>query len=294
MSDHHTKDIDAATGIETTGHEWDGIKELTNPLPRWWLYIFYACIVWSIGYWILMPAWPALPGMGSNTPGIRSHSDRALVAEAIDKLHSDREATGQQLVSASLDDIMNDQSLLQFAMASGESVFGDRCATCHGSGGQGAPGYPALVDDDWLWGGEIDEVMHTIRYGIRQENPDSRYSMMTAFGRDQILSREEVTDVTHYVRTLSGLEEASAASAAGKEIYDMQCVGCHMEDGTGDTFQGAPNLTDGIWLYGSDFDTVYSSIFNPKNSAMPAWGEQYSDAQIKALAVYVHTLGGGS
>ncbi len=288
----HDKEVDTATGIETTGHEWDGIKELTNPLPRWWLYIWYASIVWSVIYWVFMPAWPALPGMGSNTPGIRNHSDRALVAADIKKLHDAREEDGKKLVAASLDEIIKDQNLQQFALASGESIFGDNCATCHGSGGQGAPGYPKLADKTWLWGGTIDEIEHTIKFGIRQDNADSRFSMMPSFGRDEILSKEEVTNVAHYVRTLSGLEEASDASKAGKGVFDMQCVSCHMETGKGDQFQGAPDLTDGDWLYGSDFDTVYSSIFNPKNSAMPAWGERYNDAQVKALAVYVSSLGG--
>ncbi|MFC6199682.1 cytochrome-c oxidase, cbb3-type subunit III [Ponticaulis profundi] len=292
MSDHE-KDIDSATGVETTGHEWDGIKELNNPLPRWWLYIFYASIIWAVIYWIFMPAWPALPGMGTNTPGIRNHSDRALVAEDMAELHAARDEQGEALVSASLDDIINDQNLLQFAMASGESIFGDRCATCHGSGGQGAPGYPTLVDDVWLWGGTIDEIEHTIEFGIRQENAESRFSMMPAFGRDQLLSPEEVRNAAHYVRTLSGLEETSEESEMGKEVFEMQCVACHMEDGTGDQFQGAPNLTDAEWLYGSEFETVYNTIFNARNSAMPAWGEVYNDAQIKALAVYVHSLGGG-
>lgn len=291
MSDH-MKDVDDATGIETTGHEWDGIKELTNPLPRWWLWIFYASIAWAVVYWVFMPAWPALPGMGSNTPGIRNHSDRAIVAADIQKLHDARDENGKKLISASLDEIIKDQNLQQFALASGESIFGDNCATCHGAGGQGAPGYPKLADKTWLWGGTIEEIEHTIKFGIRQDNPDSRFSMMPAFGRDEILSRDEVTNVTHYVRTLSGLEASSEASAAGKEIYDMQCVSCHMEDGKGDHMQGAPNLIDGEWLYGNSFETVYASIFNPKNSAMPAWGERYDDAQIKALAVYVSALGG--
>lgn len=288
----HDKEVDAATGIETTGHEWDGIRELTNPLPRWWLYIFYASIVWAVIYWIFMPAWPALPGMGSNTPGIRNHSDRALVAADIDKLHAAREENGKKLVAASLDEIIKDQNLQQFAMANGESIFGDNCATCHGAGGQGAPGYPKLADKTWLWGGSIEEIEHTIKYGIRQENAETRFSQMPRFGKDELLTREEVTNVAHYVRTLSGLEEPTEASKAGKEVYDVQCVACHMEDGTGDQFQGAPNLTDKDWLYGSSFETVFNSVYSPKNSAMPAWGERYNDAQIKALAVYVSSLGG--
>ena len=292
MSDHE-KEIDAATGVETTGHEWDGIRELNNPLPRWWLYIFYACIVWAVIYWILMPAWPALPGMGSNTPGIRNHSDRAIVAADIEKLHSERAEAGKKLVSASLDEIVADQSLLQFAMANGESVFGDNCATCHGSGGQGARGYPRLGDDIWLWGGSLDEIERTVKFGVRQDNDESRSSMMPAFGRDQLLTIDEVRSAAHYVRTLSGLEEASPASEKGAVIFAAQCTACHGETGTGDRAQGAPNLTDAEWLYGSEYDTVYETIFNARNSKMPAWGERFDEPTVKALAVYVHSLGGG-
>ena len=288
----HDKDVDAATGVETTGHEWDGIKELNNPLPRWWLYIFYITIVWAVVYWIFMPAWPALPGMGTNTPGIRNHSDRALVAESIDALRSARAENGAALIEASVEDILADQDLRQFAMAAGESAFGDNCATCHGAGGRGAPGYPTLADDVWLWGGGLDEIQHTITYGVRQENMESRFSMMPAFGRDQVLSAEEITNVAHYVRTLSGLEEPSDASIAGQEVFEWNCVACHGEAGTGDQFQGAPDLTDRDWLYGSDMATIQATIYNPRNSAMPAWGERLDETTVKALAVYVYALSG--
>lgn len=292
MSDHE-KEIDEATGVETTGHEWDGIRELNNPLPRWWLYIFYASIAWAFVYWILMPAWPALPGMGTNTPGIRNHSDRDLVAASVQELRDARAETGQALINASLDEILSDQSLRQFAMAAGESAFGDNCATCHGAGGQGFPGYPTLADDVWLWGGSLDEIQHTITYGVRQDNLETRFSMMPAFGRDQILSSEEIRAVAHYVRTLSGLEEASEESHHGQEIFEFQCVSCHTESGTGDQLQGAPDLTDRDWLYGSDLETVINTVYNARNSAMPAWGERLDEATIKALAVYVYSLSGG-
>lgn len=292
MSDHE-KEVDAATGVETTGHEWDGIRELNNPLPRWWLYIFYASIVWSVIYWIFMPAWPALPGMGSNTPGIRNHSDRDLVAASVSELRDARATQGQQLINASLDEILRDQSLRQFAQAAGESAFGDNCATCHGSGGQGFPGYPTLADDVWLWGGTLDEIEHTIEFGIRQDNDETRFSMMPAFGRDELLETGDIRNVAHYVRTLSGLEAASEESHEGKQVYMDNCVDCHGTDGKGMLEEGAPNLTDAEWLYGDDYNVVYETIYNARNSAMPAWGERYDDATIKALAVYVYSLSGG-
>ena len=292
MSDHE-KDVDAATGVETTGHEWDGIKELNNPLPRWWLWIFYATIVWAVVYWVFMPAWPGLPGMG-HTRGLRDHSDRALVAEAVAKLEADRKQDEEAIMNASVDEILGDQQMRNFAFASGEAIFKDRCVTCHGPGGQGAPGYPTLIDDAWIWGGELEEIEHTIRYGIRQDGIDeTRFGNMTPFGGEfGTLSPDEIDNVAHYVRVIADLEEPSEASKAGEDIfYNVAfCQTCHGEDAKGMPMMGAPNLTDGAWIYGSDFATVRSSIANPKNSQMPAWGKEYSDAQIKALAVYVYSL----
>ncbi|MAT34515.1 MAG: cytochrome-c oxidase, cbb3-type subunit III [Ponticaulis sp.] len=293
MSDHD-KDIDAATGVETTGHEWDGIKELNNPLPRWWLWIFYATIAWSVIYMIFMPAIPALPGMNAtNTPGLSNHSDREVVAEQVSELRDARTAQGRQLVDASLDDILRDQSLRQFADAAGSSTFGDNCATCHGAGGQGFPGYPTLADDVWLWGGSLQEIEHTIKYGIRQDNEETRFSMMPAFGRDKLLEVGQIRAAAHYVRTLSGLEAPSHESEMGAEVFQKECSTCHGDDGTGNVEEGAPNLTDSEWLYGSDYNTVYETIYSARNSRMPAWGERYNDATIKALAVYVYSLSGG-
>ena len=291
MSDHETH-IDAETGVETTGHEWDGIRELNNPLPRWWLYIFYITIAASVLMWVFMPAWPALPGMGTNTPGISNQSDRSDVAVAVGDLRSARAETGQALINASLEEILTDPELRQFAQAAGESAFGDNCATCHGAGGRGFPGYPTLADDVWIWGGSLDEIQHTITYGIRQDNDETRFSMMPAFGRDQTLAPQEIRALTHYVRTLSDLEEASEESHEGEEMFAEHCVSCHGEDARGNHEEGSLNLTDFDWLYGSDFDTIYNSIYNARNSRMPAWNERLDEATIKSLAVYVYGLGG--
>lgn len=294
MSDH-PKDIDEYSGVETTGHEWDGIKELNNPLPRWWLWIFYATIAWAVFYWIMMPAWPALPGMGGgNTPGIRGHSDRVLVAEELSSLRSMRAENGTALLSASLEEIEADRELLQFAMAAGESAFGDNCATCHGSGGRGAVGYPSLADDVWLWDGTLDGIQYTLLHGIRQEDdPETRFSLMPAFGRDGILDSAQIDDMAHYVLALSGAEHDAAAAARSEDLYQQQCALCHAANGTGDRSQGAPNLTDAEWLYGSSEEAIVETIANARNSHMPAWEQRLDESTIKALAVYVHSLGGG-
>ncbi|RIJ14618.1 cytochrome-c oxidase, cbb3-type subunit III [Henriciella mobilis] len=294
MSDH-TKDIDETTGVETTGHEWDGIKELNNPLPRWWLYIWYGTIAFSIAYMIAMPALPALPGLGTNTRGVLGASDRVAVAEQVDKMRADRMAAGTALLSASLEEIETDRSLQQFAMAAGESAFGDNCATCHGAGGRGAIGYPTLADDVWLWDGTLDGIEYTIRHGIRhEEDPETRFSQMPAFGRDGLLTRAQIDDVVNHVLTLSGREaESEDAAGRGADIFAAQCALCHGPNGTGDRTQGAPNLTDQTWLFGSEYRDIYNSVYNARNAHMPAWGERLDDATIKSLAVYVHSLGGG-
>ncbi|WP_084421357.1 cytochrome-c oxidase, cbb3-type subunit III [Henriciella litoralis] len=294
MSDH-IKDIDETTGVETTGHEWDGIKELNNPLPRWWLYIWYASIAFSIVYMVIMPSIPALPGLGTNTRGIGNHSDRIKVAEEIDALRLERAGAGSTLVNATLAEIETDRSLQQFAMAAGESAFGDNCATCHGAGGRGAKGYPTLADDVWLWSGTLDGIEYTLRHGIRHEqDPETRYSAMPAFGRDRLLTRAEIDDVVNHVMTLSGRggDDAEAAGR-GADIFAAQCATCHGDNGTGDHTIGAPNLTDQDWLFGGDYDDIYNTVYNARNAHMPAWGDRLDDPTIKALSVYVHSLGGG-
>ena len=294
MTDHK-RDIDDASGVETTGHSWDGIKELNNPLPRWWLYVFYASIVWAIGYMMFMPAIPALPGTGmTNTLGLRGHSDRAQVAEQVQELHTERSAAASRLVTASLSEIETDMSLQQFALAMGESAFGDNCATCHGAGGRGAKGDPMLADDIWLWDGTLDGIEYTLRHGIRHnEDPDTRRSSMPAFGRDGLLTPREIDDLVHYVVDLSGREADPAAVTRAAPIYATQCVSCHGADGKGNRQLGAPNLTDHEWLFGGEPRDIQQTIYSARNAHMPAWQGRLDDPTIKALAVYVHSLGGG-
>lgn len=293
MTDH-TKEVDAHSGTETTGHTWDGIKELNTPLPRWWLIVWYTTIVWAVIYMIFMPAIPALPGMGTNTPGIRNHSDRDNVAVAVQTLRDERAASSAVLLDASLEQIETDLNLQQFALAMGDSLFGDNCATCHGAGGRGAIGYPTLADDVWLWDGTLDGIEQTIRHGIRHEGDDAtRFSLMPRFGRDGLLESSQIDDLTEFVVSLSGREADEAAVARAAPVFQMQCASCHGENGTGDRMQGAPNLTDADWLFGDSREAIYTTIYNARNSHMPAWEDRLDDASIKALAVYVHSLGGG-
>jgi len=287
MSD---RERDEHSGVETTGHEWDGIKELDNPLPRWWLWIFYGSIAVAVVYWILMPAWPGLKGY---TPGLMKQSDRVDVVEQLNALQAQRSQGEALLMSASLDQIERNPELQAHALAVGQSVFGDNCATCHGAGGGGAKGYPNLRDDVWLWGGSLAEIEQTIRIGVRSAHPETRMSLMPAFGRDGMLTNAQVADAAEYVVALSGREADAAGVARGGQLYADNCVACHGPGGQGDRAQGAPDLTDREWLYGSDREAIRGQIHNGRNGVMPSWEGRFSPAVIKALAVYVHVNAGG-
>ena len=285
---------DEFSGTETTGHEWDGVKELDTPLPRWWLYIFYATILAAVIYWVLMPAWPIGNGY---TKGILNWSDRRNVAADLATLEAERAPMFQRLAAASTAQIAADPELQQFAQAAGEAAFGDNCRTCHGAGGAGAPGYPVLADDVWIWGGSLADIEHTIRVGIRSTHPDTRNSAMPAFGRDSLLTRAQIGDVTEYVITLSAARERlspdAAAAARGATIYQEQCAVCHGPAGAGDRVQGAPALNDDVWLYGGTREEIRRQIELGRGGVMPTWENRFDAGTIRALAYYVHELGGG-
>jgi len=284
-------DIDHVSGKTTTGHDWDGIKELNTPLPRWWVLTFYASIIWAVGYWILYPAWPLL---SSYSTGMLHYSSRADVAVELANLEKKRGEKMLALGAASLADIEKDPALLALVRARGKTVFGDNCAPCHGSGAVGAKGYPNLNDDDWLWGGSLDQIMQTIQYGIRSGHPKTHDSAMLAFGKEGILKPEQIVTVANYVRSLSGLPTAQGYdAAAGAKIFAQNCTSCHGDTGKGNQELGAPNLTDKIWLYGSDETSLVETITNGRAGVMPAWVGRLDSATIKAMAVYVHSLGGG-
>ncbi|MDP1619320.1 cytochrome-c oxidase, cbb3-type subunit III [Phenylobacterium sp.] len=284
------READEVTGVETTGHEWDGIKELDNPLPRWWLYVFWASIVVAIVYWVLLPAWPGINGY---TKGLMGQSDRANVAQELQALRDLRGEGAARLTHATLEEIESDPALQEYAMAVGQSVFGDNCATCHGAGGGGAKGYPNLVDDIWLWGGSLADIHHTLQVGVRSGAQGARFSQMPAFGRDQMLTGPQINDLTELVVSLSGREADKAAVERAAPIYAAQCVSCHGAAGTGDQAQGAPNLTDGEWLYGASREEIRTQIWSGRNGVMPSWAGRFDDETLKALAVYVHANAGG-
>lgn len=295
MSDDKHKEIDDVSGVETTGHEWDGLKELNNPLPRWWLWVWLVTIIWGVWYFIAYPAWPTKDGATKGTSEYTQYKELIASQEEIAQI---QQQYAQAFSNADFDEILADPALYNFALSGGSSAFKDNCATCHGSGAAGSKGYPNLNDDDWLWGGKITDIYQTIQYGIRADNWDTRISAMPAFGKDGLLNTKEINAVVDYVLSLSahGHKDHHADKTtimAGKKIFAENCASCHGTDARGDHEFGAPNLADAIWLYGGDHDSVFASVYNARAGMMPAWHERLDDNTIRQLSVYVHQLGGG-
>ena len=287
-----TPTLDASTGKSTTGHSWDGIAELNTPLPKWWLYTFYGTIVWAIFYWLLYPAWPTPWGV---TPGILGWHARTAVRAELADLTASRSAMNERLAAASLQEIEKTPELLSFARADGAAAFAQNCSPCHGAGGQGSRGYPNLNAGRWLWGGTLEQIQTTITHGARwAADPDTHSSTMPAFGRDGLLNKEEMFNIAGFVRTLSGnAPEPGADLAKGKQLFEDNCSPCHGADGKGNIEVGAPNLTTQVWLYGPTTADILNRIQNGGGGIMPAWQGRLDPSTIKALAVYVHSLGGG-
>jgi cytochrome c oxidase cbb3-type subunit 3 len=281
---------DLATGVQTTGHEWDGIKELNNPLPRWWLLVLYACVIYGLGYTVFYPAWPSLSGYTKGLLGYNSHADfyteTAAAADA-KKQYTDR------IAALGVADIAKDPQLLEFSLAGGQAVFNENCAQCHGVGGQGQKGYPVLADDNWLWGGQLADIEQTVRHGIRSEDPEARQSQMPRFGADAILEPAAINDVAEYVVSLNGGEADAAAKERGAKVFAENCVACHGENAAGNKDLGAPSLTNNIWQFTGDRAAFVAQITSPRHGVMPAWQGRLNDDLIKMVTVYVHSLGGG-
>lgn len=281
--------IDEETGVETTGHNWDGIEELNNPLPRWWLWTLYLCIIWGIGYMIAYPAWPMI---SSATSGVMGWSSRAVVAEDIAAHDAENADLVTALLATNMTTLPQDADLNRYAIARGGSVFRAQCSQCHGSGAAGAVGYPNLLDNDWLWGGSMENIQMTIAHGVRNDtDDDARWSEMPAFG--DILDKAEIESTVEYVISLSHPENAGPLATAGAELFADNCTSCHGDAGLGDQAMGAPNLADEIWLYGGDRETLTYTITNARFGVMPAWGQRLSDEDVRAVSAYVHALGGG-
>lgn len=280
------KRIDEPTGTEFVGHEWDGIEELDTPMPRWWLWTFYLTIVWAIAYVIAYPAWPLV---NKGTEGLLGWTSRGQLAQEISAADAARASFREQIAVTDIDKLPGQPDLMQQAVAGGAAAFKIHCAQCHGAGGGGLPGYPNLADDEWLWGGDLKSIEYTLVHGIRQhDDPQTRQSAMPAFAG--VFEPAQLDALVDHVLSLSG---KGPANAAGAEIYTANCVVCHGPAGEGDRAQGAPNLSNAIWLYGSSREEIARQIERPRLGVMPRWADKLDPATIRMLAAYVHSLGGG-
>ncbi len=287
MSDKH---IDEVSGVATTGHEWDGIRELDNPMPRWWVWTFYATIVWAIGYTIAYPAWPLLTDA---TKGVLGYSSRVEIRNELAAADAAKQKYVEAVQAKTVSEIEADAPLREFAIAAGAAAFRVNCVQCHGSGAEGSQGYPNLNDDDWLWGGSPEQIHQTITHGIRfAADDDTHVSDMPAFG--EMLEPRQIAEVSAYAASLSGstVKDPSMVEP-GRQLYADNCASCHGEDGKGNRDLGAPNLTDAIWLYGAGEEAIAAQVRSPRLGVMPAWGARLGDVKVKELAVFVHSLGGG-
>jgi cytochrome c oxidase cbb3-type subunit III len=280
---------DVVTGTNTTGHEWDGLKELNTPLPKWWLYVLYATIAWSAVWFVL---YPSVPGVTGYFHGVLGYSQRSAVNTEVRAIEAQRADTMDKIKALSFAEIRKDPQLMAAAETAGRIAFANNCQPCHGAGGGGQPGYPALAAGGWIWGGSLDAIEQTIAYGIRSGDDKARDSQMLRFGADGILKPDEIQNVADYVMTLYG-KPTDRDVSAGRKLFADNCAVCHGEAGQGDREKGAPRLASRVHLYGDSRDVVVAQISVPRMSVMPAWHTRLDEATIKSLALYVHSLGGG-
>lgn len=280
---------DSVSGQMTTGHEWDGIKELNTPLPKWWVYVFWASVIWAIAYWIAMPAWPTVNGF---TPGVLGYSSRAELDNELKAQKAARSKYESKIAALSPEDILKDKDLRNFATVGGKIAFGENCSACHGAGGVGVAGaYPRLADDEWIWGGTLADIQQSIAFGVRNANKESRQSEMMPFGTGDALPADQLGQLADYVVSLAA--KTPAAGSAGEAIFTERCVACHSEGGVGNKDMGAPALNNNIWLFKGGKEGVIAQVTKPQHGSMPAWSERLDATTIKMLTVYVHSLGGG-
>lgn len=284
------KERDPLTGHLTTGHEWNGIIELNTRVPRAvWLFLA-ATHIYALIAWVLLPAWPLVT---TYTKGILGMDPRDVVEQKVEAANVARAGWADQVDALSVADIRTDPALLAFVNETAHALFGDNCSVCHGTKADGGPGFPSLIDDAWLWGGDADTIMETLRVGINSPHPDTRYAQMLAFGREGVLSRDEIRSVVSYVQSLSGIGEGDAAPdqlAAGAEMFADNCASCHGESGEGITDLGAPNLTDAFWIYGGDSASLFQTIWGGRQGWMPAWEDRLPERDRKMLTVYLLEL----
>ena len=291
MTDNHKKNSQNKDSqnksTDTTGHKWDGITEYDIGAPRWWLTVWFICIIWAIIYWFFYPTWPTKAG---NSKGILNWSQQSQLNKSQEKIDDIRKIYLDEISKSSFEEIKKNPELLDFALNGGKAAFKENCAACHGQGAQGYKGFPNLNDDDWLWGGKVEDIYQTLLYGIRSSHDKTRFSQMPSFGSAKILSKDQINQLIEYVLSLS---TDPKINSEGETLFKANCVACHGKNGKGKREVGAPNLTDKIWLYGNSKEELYQTIYFARAGVMPYWNNRLDDATIKQLSLYVHSLGGG-
>lgn len=285
------KERDSYTGQATTGHEWNGIKELNTAVPKAvWLFLTVTAL-FALAYWVLMPAWP----LGRTySRGLLGADVRQDVTAGLREAALRRSAWTARIGNDDFATIRTDSNLMKDVRETGHVLFGDNCAVCHGAGATGGPGFPSFLGTSWLWGGTPQAVFQTIRVGVNSDHPDSRVSQMPAFGRDGILDGPAIQNVVAYVRSLSHPEIANGPQAqrvaAGRDVFAANCSACHGENAKGSQEAGAPDLTDSFWLYGGDDESVYRSVYGGRQGHMPTWEKRLTETDRKILTLYILDL----
>jgi cytochrome c oxidase cbb3-type subunit III len=286
------REFDELSKQYTTGHSWDGIAELDNPVPNWWIATFLACILVAILYlWL----YPSAPMMHSFYPGLLGYSQEKAVAQAQADAAAAQTTWRNKIAAMPLAAIEADDSTRRFAESAGRAIFLQNCAPCHGQNAQGQAGlFPNLADNDWIWGGKLDDIYTTLQHGIRNDDPDSRSTQMPSFGADNILNATQIGQVADYVLTLRDPSQAdSRKSLPGAQIFSDNCVSCHGDHGQGSHDFGAMALNGQVWLYGGAKEDIMRQVYRPRLGVMPSFGKRLDDVERKLVTVYVHTLGGG-
>ena len=281
------QDRDGYTGYLTTGHEWNGLKELNTPVPRVLYFFLTLALLFSVGYWVLMPAWPL--GV-AYTKGLLGIDQRALVSASLQDAALERSVWSMRIETEDLAKIQSDPKLMSVVRETGSTLFGNNCAACHGVDAKGGPGFPNLTTNSWLWGGKPEDIFNTIRVGVNSTHPDTHVSQMPAFGRDQMIARQDVLKVASFVYSLSHPDAKDIDPAridAGKAIFAANCVACHGPDAKGNPEVGAPNLTDRFWIYGGDFETIDTTVWGGRQGHMPTWEDRLSKLDRKILTLYL-------
>ncbi|WP_173934925.1 cytochrome-c oxidase, cbb3-type subunit III [Chelativorans sp. Marseille-P2723] len=286
---------DPVTGQYTTGHDWNGIKELDNRVPRVVKFFLYATILWSIVYWILMPAWPL--GV-SYTKGLLGIDQRQTVGKAVARGAAQRSVWVDQIAQLDFEAIRQDPALMAIVRETGSTLFGDNCAVCHGTDARGNPGYPSLASNAWLWGGDAETIAETLRVGINSSHPESRYGQMPAFGRDGILDQAAISSIVSFIRNnAEGIDDLGPLDTKGveegRELFVENCAACHGESGRGDPSMGVPDLMDDVWITGSNRQTLFRTIWRGRQGHMPHWEGRLSEIDRKILTLYVTNIASG-